>query len=289
MNYENPSHGTLSRLSLVTLSVGLLHVLLWAEPSLADDRVLRVQDGAETRQYAVVDLIADVGLSELRVANDPHFGPDRVFVGFALQPLLDHIGLGDAAGLLLVCTDGYNIPFDSALLSQPALQGLLAIRDKAVPADSETHWAPVRWGSQLTDFDPFYLVWTSDDESTDLGTETIPWPFQLTEIRRFDRQRYFAAAAPAADADEAVRKGFGVYTAHCGKCHRMRGVGGDVGPTLDRESSLSSILDTEQLRAYVRHEESTFPRSKMPAFATLLSSEEIAQVVAYLKAMQPAR
>jgi hypothetical protein len=82
--------------SLLTLMFGLLPALLWAQHALADDRVLRVQDGAAARQYAVTELIAAIGLTELRVAKDPHFGPDRVFAGFALEPLLDHIGLGDA-------------------------------------------------------------------------------------------------------------------------------------------------------------------------------------------------
>ena len=127
---------------LLTLAFGLLHAPLWAEHSLADDRVLRVQDGAEARQYAVTDLIAAIGLTELRVAKDPHFGPDRVFAGFALKPLLNHVGLGDAAELLLVCADGYSIPFDAALLSQPALHGLLALRDKALPAAGDVRFVP---------------------------------------------------------------------------------------------------------------------------------------------------
>ena len=91
---------------LLTLAFGLLHAPLWAEHSLADDRVLRVQDGAEARQYAVTDLIAAIGLTELRVAKDPHFGPDRVFAGFALKPLLNHVGLGDAAELLRLSGPG---------------------------------------------------------------------------------------------------------------------------------------------------------------------------------------
>ena len=69
----------------------------------------------------------------------------------------------------------------------------------------------------------------------------------------------------------------------------MRGVGGDVGPALDRKGSLSSLFTTAQLRDYVRHDESRFPQSKMPPFAKLLSPTEIDQLVAYLQAMQPAK
>mgnify|MGYP000532494416 CR=1 FL=1 len=93
---------------------------------------------------------------------------------------------------------------------------------------------------------------------------------------------------PAGAADD-LQQGFALYTAHCGKCHRMRGVGGDVGPALDRKGSLSSLFTTAQLRDYVRHDENRFPQSKMPPFAKLLSPEEIDQVVAYLQAMQPAK
>ena len=113
------------------------------------------------------------------------------------------------------------------------------------------------------------------------------WPFQLTEIHRFDPDNYFAPARPPGDANDAVQEGFAIYTTHCGKCHRMRGVGGDVGPALDRDNSLSSLLTTAQLHDYVRHDESRFPQSKMPPFSKLLSPTQIDRVVAYLQAMQP--
>ena len=90
-------------------------------------------------------------------------------------------------------------------------------------------------------------------------------------------------------AGEAARAGFDTYVDHCGKCHRMRGVGGELGPELDRPASLSSLLPTEQLRVYVRHDEHDFPQSKMPDFARILSPAQIDQLVAYLQAMQPAR
>jgi mono/diheme cytochrome c family protein len=272
---------------LLMLVLSLLPPVPRADNAIADDRVLRVQDGAEVRQYAVPELIAAVGLTELRV-NDPHFGP-TVFAGFALEPLLKHIGLGDAPELLLVCADGYRIPFDASTLLRPPRRGLLALRDTALPADGETNWLPYQHGADTVNFDPFYLVWASADERIDLDTQTLPWPFQLTEIRRFDRDTFFAPARPPAGAADALQKGFAIYTAHCGKCHRMRGVGGDVGPALDREGSLSSLFTAEQLRDFVRHDKSRFPQSKMPPFSKVLSAREIEQVAAYLQAMQPAR
>ena len=223
------------------------------------------------------------------MAKDPHFGPDRVFAGFALGPLLNHIGLGDASDLLMVCADGYRIPIDASTLMQPPRRGLHAIRDTALPADFETHWEGYRHGAEIVDFDPFYLVWASTDQRIELNTEALPWPFQLTEIQRFDRDSYFAPARPPAGADDAVQKGFAIYTAHCGKCHRMRGVGGDVGPALDREASLSSLLTAAQLRDYVRHYKSRFPQSKMPPFSKILNPTEIDQVVSYLRVMQPVK
>ena len=279
-----------ARAVLLTIGVlGLLPALAGAGQSMADDRVLRVQEGSSVRQYAVEELVAAIGLAELEVAKDPHFGPNRVFAGFALEPLLDHIGLGDAAELLLVCADGYRIPFDPSALSHSQLRGLLAIRDTTLPAQGDTHFEPFRHGSETISLDPFYLVWASADDRADLGTETLPWPFQLTEIHRFDRAAYFAPARPPATAGDAAREGFGIYTAHCGKCHRMRGVGGDVGPAIDREGSLSSVLNASQLRDYVRHEGRSYPRSKMPQFSKLLSATEIDQLVRYLRSMQPRR
>ncbi len=271
------------------LMIGLLPSLLRAEHSSADDRVLRVQDGAAVRQYPVPELIAAIGLTELSVAKDPHFGSNRVFAGFALEPLLRHIGLSDAPGLLLVCADGYRIPFDASVLSQPQLRGLLALRDTKLPAEGKTRWLEYRHGAETLSFDPFYLVWASTDESIDLGPETLPWPFQLTEIHRFDWDNYFAPARPPSDANDALQEGFAIYTAHCGKCHRMRRVGGDVGPALDRDGGLSSILTTAQLSDYIRHDKRRFPQSKMPQFSNLLNPTEIDHVTAYLQTMQPGK
>ena len=286
----NPGHRARVYGALLLLLIsGLLPTLPLADHTITDDRVLRVQDGEAQRQYTVQELINAVGLTELRVAKDPHFGPDRVFAGFALQPLLKHIGLGDAAELLLVCADGYRIPFDATRLQQRPLRGLLALRDTAVPASGGAHWEGYLHGAGTVNFDPFYLVWAGAYERMAPETEALPWPFQLTEIQRFDRETYYAPARPPAVDDGTLQKGFAIYTAHCGKCHRMRGVGGDVGPVLDRESSLSALLSTAQLRDYVRHDESSYPQSKMPPFSKLLRPDEIDQVVAYLQVMQAGR
>jgi len=133
---------------LLIVALGLLPALSACEQSVADDRVLRVQEGSSAQQYAVEELVAAIGLAELEVPKDPHFGPNRVFAGFALETLVNHIGLGDASELLLVCADGYRIPFDASLLPQSQLRGLLAIRDTALPADAETHWAAYRHGAE---------------------------------------------------------------------------------------------------------------------------------------------
>ena len=271
------------------LLILMLALLPRTEHAFADDRVLMVHDGATVRSYEVSELVTAIGLTKLRVPKDPRLGPDRVYIGFALGPLLKHIGLDDAPELLLVSADGYRIPFDASALSQRPVHGLLALRDAALPAGSKTHWREYRHGAETISFDPFYLVWTATDENIDFDTETLPWPFQLTAIQRFDRDAYFAAARPPAGTDDAAQHGFKVYTAHCGKCHRMRGVGGEVGPALDRDHSLSSLLSKAQLMDYVRHDKSQFPQSKMPSFSKLLSRTEIDQVTAYLRAMQPAK
>jgi mono/diheme cytochrome c family protein len=265
----------------------LLPIVSLAEQIVADDRVLRVKEGNAVRQYTIDELVAAVGLAELKLAKDPYLGPNRIFAGFELESLLNHIGLGDASELLLVCADGYQIPFDTSVLSQSDLRGFLAIRDTALPVNAGVHWPPYQHGAEIINFDPFYLVWASAASGADPDTKTLPWPYQLTEIQRFDRVAYFAPARPPAAAGEAARTGFGIYTEHCGKCHRMRGVGGDLGPVLDREGSLSSVFTTAQLSDFVRHDSNLYPGSKMPQFSKTLSSVEIDQLVAYLQAMQP--
>ena len=114
--------------SLLTLVFGLLPVLLGADHSIADDRVLRVHDGAAARAYPVAELTPAIGLTKLRVAEDPHFGPDRVFVGFALEPLLKHIGLGDEES-------GYTSDEDLRLLGKVGAVGTEEHPTQGVPVD----------------------------------------------------------------------------------------------------------------------------------------------------------
>ncbi len=269
--------------------LALVSLLLVAGPALGEDRVLRVGDGEAVREYPVPELVAALGLGELAVPRDPHFGRDRTFAGLALGPLLEHVGLGDATEVLLVCEDGYAVALDTSLVAQPGLDALLALRDAAVAGDGEAHWPPFRHGAELVDFDPFYLVWASADPGRDVGSDALPWPFQLVEIRRFDRKAYFAPARPPEGSGDDLARGFATWRAHCGKCHRMRGVGGEVGPALDREGGLASVLPLEALRDFVRHEKASFPRSKMPEYGKLLDPAELDAVVAYLKAMQDLR
>lgn len=256
-------------------------------PAVADERRLQIGDGAETRTYSLGDLERALGLSQLRVDPDPQFGAARVYVGFPFEALLAHVGLGDAAGLLLISADGYSVPVDLAGIRNRPVSGLLAVRDAEFAPDSPQHWRPYRHGAEWIDFDPFYLVWSAQPgASTDASdTEALPWPFQLTEIRRLDRDAYFAPARPAADASPAVWQGFGVFTAQCGKCHRLRGVGGGVGPVLDREGALPSLLPDAELARFIAHDPEQFPNSKMPAFRNRLTPAEIGAVAAYLRAM----
>ena len=52
---------------LLALALSLLPVGLLAEQSIVENRLLRVQDGATQRQYTVPELVAAIGLTELRV------------------------------------------------------------------------------------------------------------------------------------------------------------------------------------------------------------------------------
>lgn len=92
--------------------------------------------------------------------------------------------------MLLVCADGYRVPFTPSLLSQHRVRGMLASRDTALPADAEAPWLPYQHGA---------------------------------EIQRFDREAYFAPSRPPEGADDSVRAGFAIYRNHCAKCHRTRG------------------------------------------------------------------
>jgi ubiquinol-cytochrome c reductase cytochrome b subunit len=73
----------------------------------------------------------------------------------------------------------------------------------------------------------------------------------------------------------------GLFAAHCGSCHRVRGQGGDAGPDL---SLIGSARDVAYIKRYINDPSKTNQSSSMPGFAGQLTDTQIEDLSRYLSA-----
>eukprot|EP00752_Nemacystus_decipiens_P018801 g16857.t1 len=212
---------------------------------------------------------------------DMEFERLKTFEGVSLRKLLEYIEIGEGEQLVFVATDGYQINFDSSLLLQPELNGLVAFRDLEAPEN--LNWELFQHGRELVNFDPFYLVWAIEgDDLENPDTErlySLPWPYQLNEIRVVSADQY-AAAAPTAEMGERAKSGFDLYVKHCIKCHQVKGLGGQLGPPIDREHSWASLMDGAVLKDIIWKMKDYVPKTKMPDYREVLSEQEAEDLLA---------
>ena len=90
-----------------------------AAATASDDKHLLIEnlDGSETR-LPTSEMLDRYGEREL-VIDDPHYHERRGYRGVDLRSLLEDQGFSIGEQLVLECIDGYEIPFDSAVLENP--------------------------------------------------------------------------------------------------------------------------------------------------------------------------
>ncbi len=275
----------MQRVSTIRRQLAVL--LLWPALLVAqvDTRTLVLDTGREGPvSLAMQQLVTDYEL-QTRTVDDPEYKARHSYLGIDFKTLLTRAGFPPGVQLLLVCSDGYSIPFDSSVLLGNEWQGLLALRDTAATGDN--YFVPLDHGGELVDLSPFYLVWSPHPDATGNSTVTpaeLPWPYQLTGIRRLQPTDYQSAMPPAA-APAAVQEGFDLYFRHCIKCHSINGSGGTLGPALDVEHGLTDILARSNVRDLIVQMSKYVPQSKMPDFNDTLSEQGVDALLAYLTAM----
>lgn len=259
-------------------------LIIGSSPLKADTRQLIFQQD-QPITYSISELAERLPIEELEVF-DIQYGERRSYRGFDIRKVLELSQMQGYSTLMLVSSDGYNIPFDTSQLDNPEVLGLIAIED--TQADEGVNWKLFQHGNHVVNFDPFYLVWAKAGESHSPSEETLallsklPWPYQFQEIRTL-QETDFAAARPAMDAPEKVQLGFDHYMDHCYKCHQVSGVGGNLSAALDRPSGSASILPETLLSDMIWQIKDFIPLTKMPDYSSTFSSEEADQIAAYLK------
>ena len=106
-----------------------------------------------------------------------------------------------------------------------------------------------------------FLTWVN-------GIDTNGWPPKPMAV---------IAAGPAPMAGEAVFRAQG-----CSACHKLNGVGGDIGPDL---THVGSTRPPDWIKHQLENPRSHFPNSPMPSFAKL-SPKDMKDLVDFLSSLK---
>jgi mono/diheme cytochrome c family protein len=260
---------------ITALLLALLPVA--CRPGADDGRALRFERG---RELVLTRPLTDDTARAATVTvttRDPYYGAEKHFRALPLAPLLrTAFGTPDAAlrgqSFLLEAADGYAVPVGGDVLLDD--DAFIAIDDVDTPG-----FAPI--GPKQVSPAPAYLVWAGADK-TDL--ERYPRPWQLVAVKLVDPRALYPHTVPTGAAEGSLAmQGFGVFRAHCVKCHAINREGGRVGPELNVPQSIVEYRPEAQIRAYIRNPR-TFRYGAMPANPAL-SEAELDALIAYFQAM----
>jgi mono/diheme cytochrome c family protein len=246
-------------------------------PGSDDGRALRFERGGELLVARPLTDEAARAVTVTITTRDPYYGVEKRFRAVPLAPLLRAaFGAPDAElraqSFLLEAIDGYAVPVRGDVLLDDS--AFIAIDDVDTPG-----FAPI--GPKQVSPAPAYLVWAGADK-TDL--DTYPRPWQLVAVNLVDPRALYPHTVPASAAEGSpVMQGFGVFRAHCAKCHAINREGGRVGPELNVPQSIVEYRPEAQIRAYIRNPR-TFRYGAMPANPAL-SEAELDALIAYFRAM----
>ena len=145
-------------------------------------------------------------------------------------------------------------------------------------------------GEQKTiDLSPFYVVWENLDDPRILMEADYGWPYQLKGVDLVESEDRFRAMTPSG-APPQVEAGFQAFRVHCLHCHKVNGVGGQIGPELNAGVRPAVSREKAWLRQWIGAPHEVRPNTRMPALNPRLPQREqtIDALIAYLQFMAAA-
>ncbi|MFO7286455.1 MAG: c-type cytochrome [Gammaproteobacteria bacterium] len=268
-----------ARVTLVCILLVLWHPMIGlgqpsptGSPREPFDRTVAL--GSPDARYSLAAIRAAVAPRTVEVHCDPVFHRTLEFTGFPLQEVVAKFLVGNQEALVFTATDGYKV-----LLPRDK------VTDEAVLAFTNTSdgsgWLPSESASAPADLGPLYLVWEGT-EACDSAYDGY-WPYQVESILTESADALLARIAPnPRDVSAAVSAGFIVFRDNCLSCHQVRGVGGTVGPALDRPMAVTDYWKEDRLRDFVLDAPSFIADTKMPPFRERLDSKAYDDLMAYI-------
>lgn len=201
--------------------------------------------------------------ARLIVVTEPVAGQPMLMVA---APLAAVLPARPGTSTVLQCLDGYRVELTA---EQHAADGAWL----AWAAWGRPSFQALDSKGKNTDLGPYYLVWTD-------GRKDRPWPYQVHLMERLSRPAY-GPITPTPGADPTVAQGFGWYESHCAKCHRIAGLGGDLGPELGCPVNVTRYWDRAWLARWLANPAEIRRDARMPPSG--LTAPQIEAVIRYLE------
>jgi mono/diheme cytochrome c family protein len=262
----------------------LLCFLLLAGLAQADEPVITITAGNDTRSFTRGELLVWRGATTIEVVHDVTYRVPMSYRAVPIASLLAGMTLPPDSVIEAASLDGFiaQLPPDLVLNTDESKPvAWLAIE----PADHR--WPPIP--EKDVSAGPFYIVWTGAEVGS---IRSEQWPFQLVRLvsQPSPASRWPALAVNSAlPSTDPVRAGQALFVTECLTCHKLNGAGAaDVGPDLNLPQNPTEYLTPQGLHDLIRNPRAvrTWPAQAMPPFPPdRLSDREIDLMIAYLKHM----
>ncbi|WP_299006121.1 cytochrome c [uncultured Shewanella sp.] len=250
-------------------------------------------NGADSLIFSVDDQSVDsVLLSTLQKnlnshsieVTSPYYAENKMTVkhyeGFRIQDILNWVygqqwQNNSSNDISFIAADGYKTISSGDIFKQTG--GYLVYKD----LDVDQGWQTILSHGNKLDPGPFFLVWTGEKQTSELG---FPWPWQVTgiEVIQFENQ-YPKVYPQGISLNSKVFKGFAIFKKECIQCHAMDQQGGMIGPDLNAPQNILDYRSRNMVKAYIRDPQ-TFRYSKMPSHLHL-TEQELEQLIDYFTFM----
>ncbi len=273
------------------------------------------KEGQDSTTTSFQEISALKSLPEMTYHDSLH-GQERTYLGLSLEQLKTLGGVGKEYGVVRFhCRDGYVSEVTTDTLEQGRF--MLAFRDleaapdaflpfekmtylKEKPAELEKRLASAALSPKekeslgkerdhlktlakdmksLKNQGPFYPIFLPAPELPEEEHWNPPFCVSKVEFTKSKTDRSNASPQGLPE-DHPAMKGSRQFEQRCAVCHSINGIGGAVGPELNRPLSVVEYWDREALRQLMKDPSKVRANSKMPAFH--LKDEMIDEILAYL-------
>jgi len=214
------------------------------------------------------------------VVLDPVYNKHKRYSGYWLSDIFALAGIHPDPTTVWTfkALDGYKASIAVADVLKSGVKAFVAVAD----LDKIEGWEKIKQGKEWISPGPYYLVWKTPLEDLTPSVK-LPWPYQMVEISIHKADEGLQKLLAGSNVQSgSVTRGYKVFQQSCIACHSLNLEGGVVGPELNVPKNILEYENRKFLKEFIGNPNSFRARSKMPAFNSTLSPQEINDVLDYL-------